>query len=409
MSLFTSLLTRVKAYIGPRDLPTGTGFRDGYERQTSQPPSTQTRWFFSDLEAAIVSADTGNMRLPGRLCRWMRGDGTFAGVSSTRYEGLVQLPVTFSGDYADELAIDFRSVFPSSELALLSGDGRTLGVGVGEFVQIARCLPVLRRLDPEFLQYRWWEDRWYYQSIHGVEPVNPGDGRWVMHCPGGAVQPWTHGNWIANGRACIAKDHAFMLRENYSDKLANSARVAYTPAGATEAQRTGFFHKLAAWTANSVFELVPGWDVKLLESNGRGYEVFNDIIKTSNEEIQVRIAGQTVTTDGGKAFSSASIHQTIRSDLIQADADALALTLNEQGIPVWANERFGAAAAASSPLVAWDVTPPKDLNAQALAANQAAIAAKAMNEILQQAGKRVNIVALAQRYGVPLEDLQEAA
>jgi hypothetical protein len=409
VSIFTSLLTRVRSYVGPRDLPTGESYKDGYERQASPLATPQTRWFLSDLEVAIQSAAGGNLRMPGRLCSALRRDGMILGVSSTRFDGLVQLPVTFHGDRADDLAREFRAVFPTPELAMLASDGRMLGVGVGEFVQIAGSLPVLRRLNPEFLQYRWSEDRWYYQSIHGVEPVNPGDGRWVLHCPGGAVEPWTHGFWPALGRSFIAKDHAFFLRENYANKLANSARVASAPPGATELQREGFLRKVIDWAANPVFELPVGWGLNLLESNGRGYEVYQDIIKTSNEEIMVCIAGQTTTTDGGKAFASSAIFQTIRSDLIQADANALADTLNTQAIPVWANERFGADAAANSPRVAWDVTPSKDLNTEALAANQAAVAAKAFNDELKAVGKRVNVVEFTRRYGVPIEDIKEAA
>src|SRR6185369_1977614 len=106
-------------------------------------------------------------------------------------------------------------------------------------------------------------------------------------------------------------------------------------------------------------------------------EVFQDSIKTSNEEIIVTLAGQLVTTTGGAGFQNANIFSTIRTDLIQSDADGLAETLQMQAIPVWANERFGSAAADASTRAYWDVTPPKDLNAEATAINQAAIAVKA--------------------------------
>lgn len=405
--LFTSLLTRVLEYVGPRKLSTATDYSSGMSRQNAPPPVSQTRWFLADLESAIIAADSGNMKLPGRLARSLYRDGTISGVFSTRTEGLVQLPVRFTGPDADilsELDKDFRRVFPPAELALLARDGRCLGVGVGEFVQVEGCLPALKRLDPEFLQYRYSEDRWYYQSIHGTEPVNPGDGRWVLHCPGGAVQPWTHGLWLALARAYIAKEHAFFFRENYSSKLANAARVAVSPAGATDGARLRFFKRLAAWGVNTVFDLPPGWDVKLLESNGRGYEVFQETIKTANEEIIITIAGQLVTTTGGTGFANSAIHSTIRSDLIQADADALAETINIQGIPIWANERFGSDAADAGTTVVWDVTPPKDLQAEATAAMQAANAAAALNPLLAQEGKRIDIDELARRYGFPTVD-----
>lgn len=404
----SSLMTRVKTYVGPRDLPTGESLADGMTRQLAIPQMSQTRWFLADLESAILNADTGQLRSAGRLCKSLRRDGVIHGVLSTRTEGLVQLPVRFKG--RDELVAgaeeDFRKVFPQAELALLAGDGRLLGVGVGEFVQIDGAPPVLRRLDPEFLWYRWAEDRWYYQSIHGMLPINPGDGRWVLHIPGGSVQPWQQGLWMALGRAYIAKEHSYFLRENYSSKLANPARVAVAPQGSPDAMTNSFFQKVAQWGVNTVFALKPGWDVRILEAKGEGYQVFQQTIETCNEEMIITVAGQVVTTTGGTGFTNANVFSAIRADLIQSDADGLAATLNVQGLPVWANERFGADAGDIS--CRWDVTPPKDLNQEATALTGAATAVKALNEALAPYGKRVDMGEIARRFGVPLEELAKA-
>lgn len=385
----------------------GDSYREGYERQVSAPVPAFTRWHLADLEGAISTANGGIMRLPAQLCETIRRDGTIVGVLSTRTEGMVQLPLRFQGKdplLLTTLADDFRAVFPLAELGLLLGDGILLGVGVAEFVQAPGSLPTLRRLDPQFLVYRWAEDRWYYQSIHGFQRVNPGDGRWVLHCPGGAVNPWKNGLWPALGRSYIAKDHAFYYRENYSGKLANPARVATSPAGSTDALRRGFFAKVAAWAVNTVFDLPPGWDVKLIESNGRGYEVFKDTISAANEEMIVAIAGQMVTTTGGAGFQNGDIFKTIRADLIQAGADTLSDTLQTQAIPVWANERFGAEAMRAQTRAEWDITPPKDLTSSATAQTQAGNAAKTMNELLAPEGKRVDMIELARRYDVPILD-----
>lgn len=408
MNPFTSLLTRVLEYAGPRPLPTKPGFESGMDRQMSIPVFSQTRWILADLEGAILSADTGQLRAPARLCKSLRRDGVIHGVLSTRTEGLVQLPIRFKGDTetVTELEQDFHEVFPASELSMLVSDGDLLGVGVAEFVQIPGSLPVLRRLDPEFLRYIWGEDRWYYQSVHGMQPINPGDGRWVLHCPRGAQTPWSQGLWMALGRAYIAKEHAYFYRENYSSKLANAARVAVAPAGSSEGQRLGFFRKVAAWGVNTVFDLPPGWDVRLLESNGVGFQVYQDTIKTCNEEIIITLAGQTVTTDGGAGFANADIHKSIRADLIQSDADALAATLNTQALPVWLNEKFGSGA--SSVSCAWDVTPPKDLTAEANTMVAAANAVKTLNDALQPYGKQVDDVEIERRFGIPVRDLAQS-
>src|SRR5262249_22562620 len=157
----------------------------------------------------------------------------------------------------------------------------------------------LCRLDPEYLRYQWWEDRWYYQALERLLPITPGDGRWVLHTPGGRQEPWNNGIWPALARAYISKEHAFFLRENWNAKLANPARVAVAPQGSTEEQRQSWFQKVMAWGVNTVFGMMPGYDVKLLESNGRGYESFRQTIEDSNQEFMIAIAGQVVTVTGG--------------------------------------------------------------------------------------------------------------
>ena len=158
-------------------------------------PYSRTRWFEFDLESAERAADAGDLSLAAQLMRSARKDGTIAGVLSTRTGGLVRLPKKFRGrpDIVAALEVGHDSVrsvfdemFPSSELALLAADGLLLGVGVGELVPVeGRDFPILVRLDPQWLSFRWGENRWYYASVAGPIPITPGDGRWVLHTPGG--------------------------------------------------------------------------------------------------------------------------------------------------------------------------------------------------------------------------------
>lgn len=348
--------------------------------------------------------------------RAARADGVLAGVLSTCTGGLVRLPKVFRGDteIVSELELGhesgrsvFEEMFPSSELALLAGDGRLLGVGVGELVPVeGRDYPVFVRLDPEFLMFRWAENQWYYRSVAGLLPITPGDGRWVLHAPGGRIAPWQHGLWRALGESFITKTHAKLHKSNWESKLANPARVAVAPAGATEEQSESWFRRVMAWGINTVFSLRPGYDVKLLESNGRGHESFSQTIEKADAEMIIALAGQSVTTDGGSGFANADIHKSIRADLIKETADSLAYTINTQGLPQWVMARWGEDALDRPVVVSWDVTPPKDRNAEAQALMTVAGAIKALDEALSAHGYSVDVDEVCARFAVPVDKLK---
>ncbi len=258
--------------------------REAHGGQLGLTPQSVTRWYLRDIESAELAADTGDISHAARLMRSARRDGVYSGVLSTRTGGLVRLPKRFRGDDEiiktlkrdeDETRGVFDEMFPATELALLASDGLELGVGVAELVPVVgRDFPIMVRLDPEWLWYRWNENRWYYRSIAGMLPITPGDGRWILHMPGGRVSPWQHGTWRAVARAYIRKDHANFRKDNWESKLANAARVAVAPQGASEIQKESWFQSVMAWGVNTVFGMTPGYDVKLLESNGRGHESF---------------------------------------------------------------------------------------------------------------------------------------
>lgn len=377
--------------------------------------NTRIRWYIADLETAQFQADDGNLLMAAQIYRAMRRDGVLAGLLGTRTGGLVRLPKRFYGD--NEIAAElqakngsrsvFDEMFPSSELALLAADGIALGVGIAELVPVAgRDYPVMVRLDPENLTYRWVENRWYFRSTAGLLPVTPGDGRWILHCPGSRLAPWNVGLWPALGESWINKQHAKLNRSNFSMKLANPARVATTPLGAGEQQKKGFFRKVAAWGINTVFDLPAGWDVKILTVGdaGRSIDVWQKEIDTSDLEFMISLAGQLVSTTGGTGFSNEELPRRIREDLIKNDGDGLAYTVSTQGIPLYIAQRYGADAISSrTTVVEWETATPKELESEARTLSLIGPAIQGLVAVLSAADRRLDLDALMQRFGVPLE------
>lgn len=380
-----------------------------YGGQLSPLPITQTRWQLSDIEAAERAADVGDMAPAARLMRTVRKDGTVAGLLEARTGGVIRLPKKFRGNPDIVAALElghesvrsvFDEMFPPHELQTFAGDIILLGVAVGELVPVeGRDYPVFVRLDPEFLVFRWAENRWYYRSVVGFLPITPGDGRWVLHTSG-RVAPWNNGLWRAVGRAWLDKEHARLHKANWEGKLANPARVAISPSGAGEKQKQSWFRAVMNWGINTVFGLTPGYDVKLLESNGRGYECFLQTIEKSDRDIAIALAGSTVLVDGGAGFSNSDNQALVRADKIKGTADGLAYTINTQGIPQFVVDRWGEEALEQSAIVEWDVTPPQDRSADATSLVQAGAALKGLAEMY---GDRIDLEAFAVRFGIPLK------
>lgn len=396
------------------DAPAVEKMRENFGGQLSPMPQTRLRWYLADLESAMGEADVGLLNDAAQLWRAMKRDGVLAGILSTLTGGLVGLPKRWTGDEEivralegrDGIASVFDNMCPPAELALMAGDGRALGVAVGELVRVpGRDYPVLVRRDPQWLQYRWVENRWYYLSIFGAIPITPGDGRWVLHIDGGRVAPWQNGLWFALGQSWINKQHAALHKANWEAKLANPARVAVSPQGATDEQEQSWFQAVMAWATNTVFGMKPGYDVKLIESNGKGFESFIATISQSEREYIIAIAGQLVTVDGGAGFANADIHKSIRADIIRAVADALAHTINTQIIPQFVVTRWGVDALLRSPAIEWDTKPPKDLKESAEATAAFGDALGKANAALAPYGLRVDANEFAIQFGIPLQPL----
>jgi hypothetical protein len=376
-----------------------------YRPRLTPLPVNITRWVQRDVETATLRAAQGDLTTVGQLHRAMWRDGTINGVAGTRTGGLVRLPKRFRGtDKAIKtLGGDdkvFEAIFPDSELAKFDWDGINCGVAIAQFVQGPDDkYPVFTRLDPEFLVYRWAEDHWYYRTLEGLLEVNPGDGRWILFTPQGRYEPWNHGSWRALSRSFISKEHAILYRENYGSKLANPARVAVMPQGGSEAQKQSWFGKVMAWGINTVFGAPPGYDVKLIESNGRGYEVFKDIIEHADRDSIITIAGQTVTVDGGVGFANADIHKSIRSDVIQGDGNTLAACLNSQALPAVVSDLCGENEVLC---VEWDTRPPADIKEQAESLTACADSIERLDTVLKPRGQVLDVPALCARFAVPV-------
>jgi hypothetical protein len=384
------------------------------------PTISVTEWTPEGVIGALKDADGGLMRRPADLVEAMFGDDRVQGVLSTRTLGLLGLPLQFFGDPAMVAELrgtealggapgvpgDFARMFPTNELAKLAMWGILLGVGLGERVPDAdrmvgeRAVPALRIWHPRWLRYQWSDDTWHLTTRDGEIELDLSSGRWILYLPYGAHRPWAYGAWRAIALAWVLKQYSLRDRARHSEVLGSAARVGMAPQGSSEKQRRGWLGEIRRMARDHAMVLPPGYDIKMVEASAtaRG-EIYSTQIEWADRAIAITLAGQAVTTEGTSGFSNGNIHNDIRLDLIQFTAESLSDCLYAGGLVWWANDNHGTTAA---PFVRWDCSPPEDKQALATAYTQLGAAITSLDQALTPSGKRVDAVALCNKFGLPL-------
>jgi phage gp29-like protein len=161
---------------------------------------------------------------------------------------------------------------------------------------------------------------------------------------------------------------------------------------------------LKAWGYNTVFQTPLGWDVKILETNGRGWEVFGVSKEDAEKEIVIALTGSTVMVDGGTGFANAGIHQQVKADLIEKNGKLLSEVVTTQILAPWTVENYGIDALSECARVEWDTRPPgiRKEEGESLSAFGAGISAA--NQALAPYGKSIDMQRLSVALNVPLQD-----
>lgn len=390
------------------------------------PTLSVTDWTPEAVVAALRDADGGALQRPADLVEAMFGDDRVQGVLSTRTLGLLGLPLQYFGEpgMVDELrgteALggapgvpgDFARMFPSAELAKLTMWGIILGVGLAERVPDAeraigeRSTPRLRIWHPRWLRHDWSDDSWHLTTAEGEIELDLSSGRWILYLPYGVHRPWAYGAWRAIALPWVLKQYALRDRARHSEVLGSAARVGIAPAGSTEKQRRSWLADIKRMARDHAAVIPAGYDLKMVEASAtaRG-EIYTTAIEWADRAIAITLAGQFVTTEGTKGFSNGEIHSQIRFDLIQFTAESLSECLYRVGLIFWALENHGTRKA---PFVRWDCTPPEDKQVLATAYGALGDAIGKLDKALALSGKRVDAIAIVQKFGVPILDLAVA-
>lgn len=379
----------------------------------------QTRWDPRQADDTLYGAEQGNLLGVAKILDAMHRDGVITGIMGVRTSGMLRCPAKFSGDpwLVDQLRgrdpvyepgtdvpIDpgtpgtFWDMFPESEQASMLWDGIMAGVGVGEMVPRAGKPPRLRHLPLHYLKYRYETDFWYYQSRGEPWAVEPGDGRWILFTPYGRERPWIKGMWWPCSLPFITRQNVTFDQLRWCQNLADPLKVIESAPDADEKHR-GWLLDFATrlWRRAAALVTPPKYTAKLVESNNRGYEVYQQGYEQAGKDLQIALAGSTVAVEGGSGFVNASIFRDISSDKTAAIAEEWATCLHSQGLRPWT--RSQGQPEDRAPWTRWDITSPEQREAEAKALGTLAESVDKLDSMLARRGREVDLSALLEEMG----------
>lgn len=386
-------------------------------------PQVRLRWYPPDIERAQHLASTGEMIMVGQLCESMNLDGVIRGLSDARtsvanfprrFYGATEIVNTLQSRLSSDRSV-YQEMIPATEKRLMISDGIRAGVAVGTMMPVrGRSFPVLIRRYVQNLWYLWSRDQWYYRSIAGNIPINPGvpdsDGNvWILHIPGGRLAPWNSGLWNTLGRSYINKTQTTFARQAYEMRHSQPGRFMTAAMGSTQEEKEGAFQFLIRWAMNAASVLPPGWDVKLVESNGQGIKVYEASIAYENMQIATALCGSATMLEGTVGFGNIDVFKVVTDDLMKSTASGWDHTENTQILPAFIGHTWGVEALADAVTVETDVAKPTDRASEANSMVSLANAVKGLVEAValaqraagETSGVTVNVRQLLADFGVP--------
>lgn len=146
------------------------------------------------------------------------------------------------------------------------------------------------------------------------------------------------------------------------EKFGQPTVVGKYPAGTSEAEQDKLMDALRAIASEAAVGIPEGMVVELLEAKRNGaFDSYEKLARYMDEEISIIVLGETLSTSVGASGSRAlgEVHNEVRLEIAQGDADRLSDTLNS-GLIRWITE-FNGLPPEVAPRLWWDMSPAEDL------------------------------------------------
>ena len=339
----------------------------------------QAVWSVQAVRQALSSNLNGIFELVAQLWESIRGDDRVTATLGSRSAGLFGREVRHTPANDSKAAKEVCDAWAEDWPGFAGGPGlRTINeykVGLGwapaqlVWDTTARWKPKANFWNNRYVYWHWGLRRYIALTMDGQMPIEPGDGKWLLHSGYDPYRAWIFGAVRAVAEPWLLRHYAFRDMARYSEVHGLPIRVAETPASADATERSQYAAQVAALGSETTLLLGKGVDeqnsygFKLVEAKDPAWEVFSALIGQCDMAITLALQFQNLTTEVKTgSYAAVAGHMDIRQNGIQSDNAEWKYTLHNQVIRPYALFNFGDPDLA--PTTEWDVTPLDQIDAK---------------------------------------------
>lgn len=377
-----------------------------------------TTWTVGQVRTALRLHVDGDFHRSALLADAARGDDRIKSDLRTRVYAVTGLPFRLdpspTGDQRraravrDELAAEWPRICPPSLVRQILRWGILQGVGYGAVPWESsggRWWPRPTVWHPQHLRHHEHREALEAQTTEGLVDVVPGDGAWLCYQPEGD-RGWMDASIRGLAIPYLLRSLSRRDWARFSEKHGLPITGAVVPESADTDDKDNFFDDLRQLAGEGIVMLPRdregrGFGIEMIEpGNAAAWQGFERILQHCDVSVAVELLGQASNATDGGSYAKAVALGTIRQDILEADAAAIAATLHADLLRPWARFNFGDPDLA--PLPVWDATPPEDTAALATTWQTAGSALAALQTAAAAQGMTVDLDAFAARFGIPL-------
>lgn len=391
---------------------------------TSLPQEPVTRWTYDKINRALDQHEVGDFSLSAPLADAFGRDDRISACINTRLEAILgrhgaafSIEPSDRGDQrrAKAIAKDVESwwhdfVTEKAERRILR-DKVLLGISISRIEWTAKDGRWYPRPRPWPMQYVHWDDSrkcFLATAQEGVFEVHEGDPNWLI-CALSEERSWMDGAVRSLGLPFLLRTFDWRDWARFNERHGMPVIAIEEPAEADEDAKATFFSGMKNMGRGGVVRLPQmsdgvgnktGFKVDFIEAKATSWETFKAFGERLEVAIAVRLLGQNLTTEvQGGSRAAATVHDRVRQDYMDADAEGLSTDLREGALKPWVSYHYPPSVSTdAAPWPNWNTDAPEDRTALADTGVKAGTAVRQFREL----GVRVDLDAFFQRLGIPM-------